>query len=237
MKNEFYVNIISYSIASNWIKHSVVSNIIQKSLNEHYGFNPINMFINDNSKGYQIEKYLPKLLERITSGNIRLLDICASTQDDPPKINMSISRFPMGPCRMSLLLPFSHELSSKKSETERLLLLTERLIEDSQPEYLFGHEERDWRKIHNERHGHLLMINSENRGAYWLSYFCNEYVNRLGGIAKLKKAPAWKIKELSNGILVISHNDPSDLDKEQKKNDIAKLHDYFKSLVKEKERP
>ncbi len=235
------ISIIAYAEAAVWIDHKVAPVLVQRLAEGRYGFKPEFAYINAQNVAKQLSKALPTILKRVAAYNIDYLTLSTwgtydPNLDYPPYADLSLSDDRENDCHLSLTLPVALEQISH-DEVNHLIQITERVIEDSRAQYACVHESADWEQLHDERDGDLLFLRSCSRGAYWLTYFCDEYVGRLEGEKKLKAAPAWQVRELPNGILLISHPDPKDFDKEPKKSDIHKLHEYLQSLVKPEDKP
>lgn len=229
------IDIGAYANGKTWIDHSVAPLLVQNAIDGHYGFKPAWALINDADKPKPLDKTLPDILKRLKTNKIDDLTLSETEDDNSTAINLSISNDEDLECNVYLKVPFLAK-DDGESEVSSLVKLATKLIKDSQAEYAFIHDSKGWVGLQNERDCTLLFVESCARGAYWVTYFCNEYVERLGGLAKLKAVPALKVETLDKGVLIYACSDPIDLNKEPKLSKIRKLQTSLEKLVPEKYR-
>lgn len=156
-----------------------------------------------------------------------------SDPEAAPHVDLSVALLKGVGSNISVFLKFEPPYDA----ADFWIQLANKIISDSGVLYLAVHDWEDARRLHRERPSPFLMLYSEARGAHWITYFCNEYVTRLGGRETLLTAPAWQIRDLPSGTLIISHPDPCGLGQEPKASEIARLNDFLHSLVDPEERP
>jgi hypothetical protein len=221
--------VLSYASSKIWQEHEVAQKVVQHAVAGRYGFTPQTMHINGQDKGRTVDdKAVDHVVTRIRSGNVQSLDLVVSGVYEVPYASLTLGRGAASTSMLSVEIPLG---------TQRLVEISEEILRTTHAEYLSGHEKKDWKRLHDERRGHRLFVPGRARGAHWLTYFCAEYTDRLGGADTLRAAPVLESRGIDGGILLVSHPDPGGMGDEPRRSEIERLQQYLQDLVKPEERP
>lgn len=226
----------AYTRGGAWADEALSLPVVRRALAGGYGFTPNEVFVNAQAKGKSASRYWLQLEQRLAAGSVELLRATLGGKDSVPRFSASLTDDRDAPCIISLELPYSRDEVTPAFVTD-VAQIAAALADDTRAEFLRGHDLAGWRELHRERRGHRLFVPSYVDRAYWLTYLCDDYVARLGGEEKLRRAPAFACTKLPRGILLQSHADFLDLSIQPGRGELDALQACLAGLVRPEERP
>jgi len=237
MTSEKKVVLVSYTSTGTWIDEQLSVPVVKRLIVGDYGFVPSTVFINGQSKGKAPSQHLAQLVRRLEAQSIESIHATRNNDEDSlPSFDLQLSTNRDAKCIARVEIPYTADMVDEAC-VRSIVDIAKNMIVSMKSEYLFAHDEAGRGVLHKERRGHLLMLRSPLRGAYWMTFLNADIVGRLGGEEKIYRAPVFAYSRLDNGVLLLSHPNFVGVDEEPMKNDIVALHEYLKNLVPPEERP
>jgi len=218
---------IAFGSPSTWTARRIPKGLIEGLVAGRYGFQPELVKFNGEDLGHPLNEAVPLLFRRVDSGNLDELTFEPASGTEDLSASMSLTQNPGATSSVSIKIP----LAAAAEDIEKIVTIAERLAEDSAAEYLCAHDAEDLGRLHFSREARLF-VPGRAKGAFWLTYFCDEYVERLGGNERIREAPAYQARALISGVLLRSHPDPLNMAHEPKRSELSALHEYLTTLAK-----
>jgi hypothetical protein len=218
------ITIIGYVERGVWNNQDSIPGLLDSFIEGQYGFEPRSLHVNANDKGQPPRGALANVLRRIIAGSVGEIEFRSAGMDEAPLATVSLADEPHQECHVALELPYT------PGREYEVLHLAETLAGESHARFLLAHDTDDWMRLHHER-PLLVLPRSCLRGAFWVTFLCSDYVKRLGGKERVLAAPFFQSRLVEGGVMLISHPDPLDMDREPRRAEIQRLQEYLKALV------
>jgi hypothetical protein len=188
------------------------------AIRSHWGWTPNYAYLNAGPKKKVDSLDTDSTIAKLQSRSAASLQLAKGEENEAPYLDLPTLGSSAFMSRMWLVVP------AENVDLARAITWCREIVRISDPRYLRCHDSAELHQIDNQRNRHLLFVPGMAYGAYSLTYFCQEYVERLGG-AKQLAAPPWVESHMleGGGMLLVA-------------DDVQACQEHLLGLVKPEER-